>query len=141
MTLFPLFGRLRRDVDVDLLAGGSSPPPIVLPVELTLVPDAVKDVAGAASALRHCVHLCTLLGHQRKLMKNTYYLRVALIQHLFTRVLPMPMPLNHPQRQDYCFWASQKIRYVETSVFACVQWCSAAKHVPSLSDGYKLLPR
>ena len=44
-------------------------------------------------------------------MRNTYYLRVALVQHLFTRVLPMPMPLGHPRRRTQCFWASQRMRY------------------------------
>ena len=34
-------GRLRRDVDVEHLAGDSRPPPIVLPVKLTLVLSAV----------------------------------------------------------------------------------------------------
>jgi hypothetical protein len=110
-TQFPLFGRLRRDVDVEKLAGESSVPPIVLPVQLTLVPATVSGVEEAAAALRHCVHVCTLLGHQRRLLKNTYYLRVALIQHLFTAVLPMPLPLDHPCRDSHCFWASQPMRY------------------------------
>lgn len=110
---WPFFGRLRRDVDVESLAGESSVPPVLLPVQLTLVPDAVASVEEAAAALRHCVQLCTLLGHQRRLLKNTYCLRVALVQHLFTAVLPMPLPLDHPQRDDHCFWASKVRAHVQ----------------------------
>ena len=40
------------------------------------------------------------------LIKNTYCLRVALIQHLFTRVLPLPLPLRHPRRKGQCFWGA-----------------------------------
>lgn len=45
------------------------------------------------------------------LTKNTYCHRVSLIQHLVTRVIPIPLPLNHPERGLKCFWASQPMRY------------------------------
>lgn len=45
------------------------------------------------------------------LMKNTYCHRISLIQHLVTRVIPLPLPLNHPNRETKCFWASQPMRY------------------------------
>jgi hypothetical protein len=56
----PLFGRLRRDTSLEHLIGKSRIPPIVRPVELTLVSDSVKTFHDVATALRRCVHLCTL---------------------------------------------------------------------------------
>ena len=48
----PLYGRLAKsDEDVDALAGAERAPPIVRPVELTLVPDAVASVEEALSLI------------------------------------------------------------------------------------------
>lgn len=49
---FPLFGRFRCDTDVDQLAGPPQEPPIVLPVELSLVPDQMASFADVACGLR-----------------------------------------------------------------------------------------
>ncbi|CAM9378337.1 unnamed protein product [Chrysoparadoxa australica] len=110
---FPLFGKLRRDTGVDHLAGDAQPPPIVRPVELTLVPDQVSSFEEVGQALHKAVHVVTLLSNQCLLMEHTYYQRVALISHLFTRVIPIPMPTNHPEAPTKCFWqgASHKMRY------------------------------
>ena len=86
-------------------------PPILLPVELTLVPEKVSTFNDVTNALRHCVQLCTVMENQMYLMKNTYCHRTSLIQHLITRVIPLPLPLNHPNRETKCFWASQPMRY------------------------------
>jgi hypothetical protein len=51
------------------------------------------------------------MENQMYLIKNTYCHRVSLIQHLVTRVIPIPLPLNHPMRATKCFWASQPMRY------------------------------
>ena len=55
----------------------------------------------------------TLLANQASLVKNSFCLRASLISHFFTRVLPMPLPLGHPDRKKSCFWAgsSRKLRY------------------------------
>ena len=91
-------------------------PPILRPVQLTLVPDHVDSYNDVANALRHCVQVCTLLDNQKDLIKNTYCLRVALVQHLFTHVLPLPLPHLHPRKDSQCFWGiNQDIRY-ETQV-------------------------
>ena len=108
---FRLFGRLRRDYDVEQLSGGSAVPPILRPIELTAVADSVETFNDVATAMRKTVHLCTLLGNQSGLIKNTYCMRVALIQHLFTQVIPLPLPHNHPDRASRCFWHSQGMRY------------------------------
>lgn len=108
---FPLFGRFRRDVGVENLTGPARVPPILLPVQLTLVPETVKTFNDVTTALRYCIHLCTVMENQMHLIKNTYCHRISLIQHLITRVIPIPLPLNHPNRGIKCFWASQSMRY------------------------------
>lgn len=62
------------------------PPPIMRPVELTLVPDSVSTFEDVANALTRACEVCTLLSNQRRLMKNTFFLRASLITHLVTRV-------------------------------------------------------
>ena len=64
-------------------------------------------------AMRHCDDLCTTLANQVGLVKNTYLQRATLIHHLFLRVIPLPLPPNHPRRNDKCFWATQPIKYAE----------------------------
>jgi hypothetical protein len=107
----PMFGRFRRDIEVEPLAGSSAVPAILRPIELSRVPDQVHTFNEATVAMRHCVHLCTLLDNQKDVLKNTYCLRVALIQDLFTRVVPLPLPHKHPQRKEQCLW-EEPMRYV-----------------------------
>ena len=66
----------------------------------------------ASAALRAAVHCCVLLANQSDLLPNTFTLRVSLLTHLFCGVLPAPLPLDHPERRERCFWASEKgVRY------------------------------
>jgi hypothetical protein len=116
---FPLWDRLRRDDPIEGMAGVSEVAPIFRPVQLTLIQDTVTSYNDVANALRHCDNQCTLLSYQTDQIKNTYQLRVALIQHLFTRVIPMPLPHDHP-RKHLCMW-SQPIRY-ETQVLLSDCW-------------------
>ena len=109
----PFFGRLRRDFDVEKLVGAAREPPILLPVQLTLVPETVGNFNDVIIAMRHCDDLCTTLANQVGLVKNTYLQRATLIHHLFLRVIPLPLPPNHPRRNDKCFWATQPIKYAE----------------------------
>ena len=108
---FPMFGRMARGGSVDHLAGESEVPPVVLPAELSLVADKVSSFADVCNALRHTVQLCEVLSNQMKHVNNTYCVRIALIQHLVTSVMPLPLPADHPQRSTQCFWQSQPMRY------------------------------
>ena len=65
----------------------------------------MTSLRGVSNALQHCVHACTLLSNQRGLVQNSYALRVTMLTHLFLRVLPVPLPLRHPERSARCFWA------------------------------------
>jgi len=71
---------------------------VVLPVRLSEVPDTVASLAEVSLAMQRCVHACTVLSNQRGLVQNSYALRVTLVTHLFLRVLPVPLPLRHPDR-------------------------------------------
>ena len=124
----PLFGRLAGvndggDAAIEALAGGAQPPPIVRPVELTLVPDRVANIGEAAAAVRKAVHCCVLLANQSELLPNTFALRASLLVHLFCSVLPAPMPLNHPRRLSSCFWASDRdVRYeTQAEILRCLR--------------------
>lgn len=71
----------------------------------------VTTAHEVAGALRQALKLCIVLSNQRNITKNSYCVRAALLQHLFTRVIPLPLPLDHPEREMQCFWASRPIRY------------------------------
>ena len=86
-------------------------PPVVLPLELSLVADGVNSFEDVCCALRHSVQLCEMLANQMAHVGNTYCVRIALIQHLVTSVIPLPLPPNHPDRESRCFWASRPMRY------------------------------
>ena len=108
---WPLFGRLRRDFDVEALAGDAPVAPIIRPVEMTLVPDRVSDFQEVAAAMRHTLNLCILLANQRTVVRNSYTLRVCMLEHLFVRVIPLPLPITHKSRDTQCFWHAQLMRY------------------------------
>ena len=108
---WPHFGRMRRDVDVESLAGKAPIVPIIRPIEMTLVPDGVTNFSELATAMYHTMHLTVLLANQQAVVRNSFTLRVCLIQHLFTRVIPLPLPLSHPDRDQHCFWHAQPIRH------------------------------
>lgn len=116
-SLQPNFGRLCWRSSIEHLAGAAPIPPIMRPLNFTLVQDTVENFNDVSCVLRHTVHLSTLLSNQRKYVKNTFLLRVSLVQHVFTHVLPLPLPNNHPDKKTKCFWASNEkgMRY-ETQV-------------------------
>ena len=106
-----LYGRFRKDFDVELLAGEAVLPRILRPVELTLIPDRVTDFMGVTTTLRHAVNLCTLLANQQDQIRNSYTIRITLIQHIFIRVIPLPLTPTNPNREASCFWHAQPMRY------------------------------
>jgi hypothetical protein len=108
---YPLFGRLRRDVSVEGLIGDAPKPAISIPVCFTQMADRVTTHLDAATAMRDCVEICTLLDYQKDTIKNSYLHRAALMQHLFTRVIPLPLPQNEDQSE--CFWGSCQMRYAD----------------------------
>ena len=104
------FGRLRCDADIEALAGEAPVPPIMRPIELTLVPERVSNFNDVSQAFHHTVNLCVLLSNQKRITRNSYTIRLNLISHLFMRVIPIPLPINHADRNKLCFWHAQPIR-------------------------------
>ncbi len=138
-TLHPLMGRLRRDESVEHLAGEAVPPPIIRPVELTLVPDSVSSFEEVGTALYNTSYICTLLGNQQDCVKHTYLHRMALITHLFTRVIPIPMPTSHPEVQQQCFWqADGRTIRLETQVHILKQMELVCRHFVAASLSIKV---
>ncbi len=138
-ALHPLMGRLRRDESVEHLAGEAVPPPIIRPVELTLVPDSVSSFEEVGTVLYNASYVCTLLGNQRDCVKHTYLHRMALITHLFTRVIPIPMPISHPEAQHRCFWqADGRIIRLETQVHILKQMELVCRHFVAASLSLKV---
>jgi hypothetical protein len=127
---YPLFDRFMDKIDTSKFEGNAKLPPIIRPVELSLVPDTVDTIEEAAVALRHCHNLCVLLENQSKHMKNTFTLRISLIQHLFLNCLPLPLPLNHSHKGQ-CMW-SQKMRY-ETQMDLIRSVAMIARHFAACS--------
>jgi hypothetical protein len=107
---FPRFDCFRRDTDVEKFAGKPKLPPIFRPVQFTLVPEKATNYHEVQLALRHCHHISTLLSYQTNTIDNSYLHRVALIQYTMLRVIPIPLPLDHPDRERLCFYA-QPLRY------------------------------
>lgn len=135
------YGRFRRDTDVEHLAGAAPVPPIMRPIEMTLVPEKVSNFHEVAMAMRHALNLCVLLANQRALVRNSYTLRVCLIQHLFVRVIPIPLPITSPNRESQCFWHAQPMRY-ETQAdilrllnMLCRHFATASLSVKSTRSG------
>ena len=114
---YPYVGRLQNDADVERLAGRSKDAPILLPVQLTLVPEVVDSFEAAALALRHCDELCTRLANQHRLVRNSLPLRLALLQHTIVEVVPLPLPHPPPPEAladpacDPCFWRRAAMRH------------------------------
>ncbi len=138
-TLHPLLGRLRRDASVEHLAGEAVPPPIIRPVELTLVPDTVSSFEEVGTALYNASYVCTLMGNQRDYVKHTYLHRMALITHLFIRVIPIPMPTSHPEARHRCFWqASGLLIRLETQAHILKQMELVCRHFVAASLSLKV---
>ena len=106
----PLFDRFVRTESVENLAGPAEVVPIFRPIQFTSIPEQTNSVDEVMAALRYCDQLCTLLAYQTETIKNTYMLRIAMIQHVFTSVIPIPMPINHPKRATMDLW-SQPMKY------------------------------
>ena len=78
-----------------LWAGTPNRPDIALPVPPVIVPPSIADYYEAVVAVQRCVHTCTLLfSNQRHLMVHADLHTIALTQHSFVVMLPVPLPVS-----------------------------------------------
>ncbi len=84
--LHPFFERLIRSEDVDGLAGCPVKLPKYVPVDMLQLPGKVTNFEEALAAIRYCDKMCTLLSVQTHTIRNTNFLKCALIEHTFTQV-------------------------------------------------------
>ena len=105
----PLLDRMLRRGPVS--PGAAETLSAYLPVDFMLMPERVAGSAkDALSALRYCDKLCTLLSVQSHTVKNSSFLKFALLQHTFTQLLPLPVPKTHANFSS-CIWGSQRRLY------------------------------
>lgn len=103
-THYPLFDRLRMLDNVENHAGPAKIPTLFRPVEFTQVPDCAHTFDDVMQALRFTDQICVRLQYQHGAVSNTYLLAMALLQHVFTIVIPLPLPPNHPRAAKQCLW-------------------------------------
>jgi hypothetical protein len=66
------------------------------PVNFLAVPPSVSNAKEAVHALREAERICLLLSslHTQRTLRFPALLKVALLQHVFTNVVPTPLPPN-----------------------------------------------
>jgi hypothetical protein len=86
------FERFLRKEDVNGLAGPATQFPPFVPIDFLLVAEQATTFEEALAAIRWTDKICTLLSVQTQHVQNPQFFKVALIQHLFTKILPVPDP-------------------------------------------------
>ncbi|CAK9118523.1 unnamed protein product [Durusdinium trenchii] len=87
--LHPFFERLLRE---QRSPGQKVGIPLLVPINLLEMPETIPDLEAAVRALRLAEELCAKLcfvGYERCKFSN--FLRVALLQHVFTELMPLPL--------------------------------------------------
>eukprot|EP01062_Namystynia_karyoxenos_P055819 TRINITY_DN4684_c0_g1_i5.p1 TRINITY_DN4684_c0_g1~~TRINITY_DN4684_c0_g1_i5.p1 ORF type:complete len:1212 (+),score=337.72 TRINITY_DN4684_c0_g1_i5:108-3638(+) len=113
-TSFPLWGPLQRaDAAAEALAGQPEPPRLRIAPKLCLVPDDPGDSpGGAVPLLRAALDALALLAAQQEALPQSVALRFALCSHVALRCLPIPLRVDHPERDRSCYWR-QSVSYSE----------------------------
>ena len=92
-------------------------------------------IQEAVRALRCCVQCVTIADNQSDQVKNSYVLRTSVIQHLFVRTLPLPLPLDHPKARTSCFWGCSKLdRSTQMDILRLLRLLSTHFAASLLSD-------
>eukprot|EP00929_Paragymnodinium_shiwhaense_P090478 TRINITY_DN50674_c0_g1_i1.p1 TRINITY_DN50674_c0_g1~~TRINITY_DN50674_c0_g1_i1.p1 ORF type:complete len:4578 (+),score=1022.66 TRINITY_DN50674_c0_g1_i1:184-13917(+) len=100
---FTKFDRLLW-TDVEHRRGKEIKRDIFVPILTCRLPTSVSSIADATSCCSLVVHLLTLLSNQQRRIEFSAQLRVAVVVHLITTILPPPLACDHPERLTRCFW-------------------------------------
>ena len=68
-------------------------------VDFTQLPDRATTFQQASHALWMCDRLATLINNQQHCIKNSAMLIFSMIEHVFTRVVPLPKPRRKDHRR------------------------------------------
>ena len=93
--------RFLRLEDINGSAGLAKKYPGFVPADFLLLSGHATALSEATDALRWADKLCTLSSGQTSRVKQAAFCKVALLQHLFTKVLLMPKAAAGAN----CFWA------------------------------------
>jgi len=85
------------------------PPRILIPVLTSRLPVSIRTPLEAASCCRLTAQLLTLLINQQDQIAHAPASCFAVVAHLLTRLLPMPLPIDHPRKAELCFWAQDMV--------------------------------
>lgn len=119
MVMYPFMDRLRRVDDVNGLAGAPIVLPKYVPIDMLQIPIKVLSLADAIAAIRHCDRLCTLISVQTHCVKNRPFLKVSLIEHTFSSVLPCPRAYSAADFSS-CVWQSPMTYSQQIDVAICL---------------------
>ena len=111
-TLFPFFDRLLwRDVRGN--EGPAQPPVKMLPVDFHGVPTQVKSPEECFQVLQQAEVLCQRISGMKEMggVRQAAYLKISLLQQVFTQILPMPLPeAMHEAQTDHPWYLGKPSR-------------------------------
>eukprot|EP00439_Symbiodinium_sp_Y106_P063482 s1679_g9.t2 len=149
-TRFEHFERLVKE-DVEKLKGEVDPPRILIPVLTSRLPVSIRTPLEAASCCRLTAQLLTLLINQQDQIAHAPASCFAVVAHLLTRLLPMPLPIDHPRKAELCFWAQDMVYetkadlmrhlYLIAARSARIGSSSRIQQAPCVPDRSALKPR
>ena len=116
--LHGLYERLLRPDAVD--PGSRQELPRYKEIDMIAQPARVTTHTDAVAAVRHCDWLCTALAVQAHSVHNTNFLKVALIEHTFTQLLPVPAPEGSADAAT-CVWRTPQLYDEQLSLLILLQ--------------------
>ena len=116
--------------NLEELAGEKVKPRMLLPFNTVCIKDSVETPADCLLAFKTAIDAIGLLFAQSSEIPNYTQMIFMLIAHLFTRVIPVPLPLDADRK--HCFWRRQDFRY-ETQQTLLQQLDSLSRSFTSVS--------
>lgn len=83
------------------------------------IPQKVHCLADAIAAIRYCDRLCTLISVQAHCVKNRALLKVSLIEHTFSSVLPCPRARSAADFAS-CVWQTPMSYSIQIDLAICL---------------------
>ncbi|CAK9027811.1 unnamed protein product [Durusdinium trenchii] len=98
--IFPLFERLLRE-ELEGKEGSALDTSQLPPVNFDLLAGKVRSMSDAVAALKTTDYLLAQLDNLSSSLRFAHFLKIALVQHVFTRLLPVPLgPISRTRGVD-----------------------------------------